>query len=163
MRWKWGESQRDRHEVAPPGAPFAALSHWGCLGGPPGWGCSLCPPHVGEDPGQVRHREAWTAIGSRAPCRVHPAGTAADEPREWRCPYTCLCLYGPPGLAKFTEMKWDQLGIKRTTNLFDLGEFFSLKTTFLFPGVILAFSFAVLAQPPFLLRTSWLKAGTGGL
>lgn len=61
---------------------------------------------------------------SRAPhLRMHRAGAAADVPRDWRCPYTCLCLYNPPGISKFTERKWNQPGVKRRTNLFDLGEF----------------------------------------
>lgn len=100
MCWKWGESRRGRHEVSSPRCRFRCLLRPGPAGWPPGGGCSLCPPHVGEDPGQVRHPEAWTAIGSRAPRRAHSAGVAADVPRGWRCPFMCLRLNNSPGVSK---------------------------------------------------------------
>lgn len=163
MRWKWGESRRDPHKVVPRGAPFAALSHRGCLGGHPA-GDARFAPHTWE------RTLARCVIGKRG-LRLGrgPFVVCTRQGRQQMYPEsggapTPVSVYPSfPGLAKFTEMKWDQPGIKRTTNLFDLGEFFSLKTTYLFPGVILAFGFAVLAQSPCLLRTSWLKAGTGGL
>lgn len=56
-----------------------------------------------------------------------------------------LSLYTTlPRLAKFIETKWNQPGI-RTASLFHWGEFFSLKPTFYFPPIILAFGFAVWA------------------
>lgn len=89
----------------------------------------------------MRHGEAWTAIGSRAPRRVYSEATAVDVPREWRCPYTCLCSYNPPEAGRVYRN--NQSGMT-AINLFDWGESSSLKPTF-FPHIILAFGFTVRA------------------
>lgn len=77
-------------------------------------------PHVGEDPGPVRHWEAWTAIGSGS--LVYPAVGAADVPRGWRCPTPVSVYTTLQGLAKFADAEQNQPGIKRTTNIFNLGQ-----------------------------------------
>lgn len=100
----------------PRGALFAAPA---CRGQPgdfeAGDACfAPRPPHMGEDPRQVRHRDARTAIESRAPCRVYPAVTAADVPRGWRCPYTCLPLplYPLPKVSKVCRSEVESAGDK---------------------------------------------------
>ena len=71
------------------------------------------PPHVREDPRQVRHWEAWAALGSRGPCRVYLAATAADVLTGWRWPYTCLCLYNPPKVSKLYRKEMESASDKK--------------------------------------------------
>lgn len=108
-------------------------------------------PHVGKDPHQVRHGEAWTATGSRAPRRVYPGTTAVDVPRGWRCLYTCLHSYNPPEAVRVYRN--NQSGM-RAINLFDWGESSSLKPTF-FPHIILAFGFGLWLLPLNFPVESW--------
>lgn len=63
-----------------------------------GQGMLACPPHLGEDPGKVRHQEACAAIGSRNPGPLvvcTRAGAAADVPKGVEVPLHLSLLIQP--------------------------------------------------------------------
>lgn len=145
MCWKWGESLRDRQEVLAPRCPSRCSppSGAGKLGDQRGghWaGDARLPPTPWRGPWQgasSRSMRCDWVEESRAPRPMHRAGAAADVPREWRRPYTCLCLYNPPGISKFTETKWNQPGVKKENQPNSIWVNSTPKTTCLFPSIIL--------------------------